>query len=220
MMNNARVFENENLLSFKNSTLKLLNSCSAFDDERVINSPRAVGDIVQEVIGEHLDELFDDGLVKECNASFARRAMADMAFSDNDNNYFVIVSKTHNTGTNFSMPNLISVERLARFYEEDSNYFVILLVEYHTDVNGICFDQVNFAPIENFSWDCLTIGALGWGQLQIANANFIKIDRKITRKEWMLSLCDRLDEFYPKEIGKIEKRISRFKKVREFWENK
>ena len=36
----------------------------------------------------------------------------------------------------------------------------------------------------------------------------------------MLSLCDELDIFYPKEIEKIDKRIAKFKKVREFWESK
>ena len=146
--------------------------------------------------------------------------MADLAFYDNDGNYFMIDIKTHNKNTSFNMPNLTSVERLARFYEDDKNFFVILLVEYSTIEDKIIFEQVRFVPIENFLWDCLTIGALGWGQIQIANANIINVDRELTRKSWMLQLCDTLDIFYPKEIFKIEKRIDRFAQVRAFWENR
>jgi hypothetical protein len=66
----------------------------------------------------------------------------------------------------------------------------------------------------------LTIGALGWGQIQIANANVVKIIPKNSRKKWMLELCDTLLEFYPKEIGKVKERINHFKQVRKFWEKK
>ncbi len=44
-------------------------------------------------------------------------------------------------------------------------------------------EKVTFAPIEFFDWDCLTIGALGWGQIQIANANVVKIVPKNSRKK-------------------------------------
>jgi hypothetical protein len=33
----------------------------------------------------------------------------------------------------------------------------------------------------------------------------------------MLSLCDRLAEFYPKEIVKINGRIFHFEKIKEYW---
>lgn len=70
------------------------------------------------------------------------------------------------------------------------------------------------------AWDCLTLGALGWGQIQIANANVVNLAPKNSRKKWMLELCDTLLEFYPKEIGKITERIIHFKKIRKFWEKK
>ena len=36
----------------------------------------------------------------------------------------------------------------------------------------------------------------------------------------MIELCDTLDAFYPREIGKVRDRINHFKKVRELWEEK
>ena len=49
-------------------------------------------------------------------------------------------------------------------------------------------------------WSCLTLGALGWGQIQIANSNIITINPNNTRKTWMLQLCDMLDIFYPNDL--------------------
>jgi len=84
----------------------------------------------------------------------------------------------------------------------------------------IIFLEVEFAPIEHLSWKCLTIGALGWGQIQIANSNSITLDRKNSRRKWMLDLCKTMLNFYPKEIGKIHKRIDRFSELKKQWENK
>lgn len=125
--------------------------------------------------------------------------------------------KTHRTDTKFNMPNLISVERLSRFYKDDTNYFVLLLVSYHLKNISIHVTDVRFVPIEFLGWDCLTIGALGWGQIQIANSNYITINPQYSRKRWMLELYEVLMEFYPREIAKINNRLKHFEKVHEFW---
>jgi hypothetical protein len=214
------VFNETNLITIQNNILQMLASCDDFDNKRIASSPRAVGDSVQEVIAENMASCFPCGTIKDFSDTFARRAMADVAFSDVDDNYFIVDIKTHNKDTAFNMPNLTSVERLSRFYEDDKNFFVVLLVEYRVADNKVAFEDVKLIPIEHFEWNCLTIGALGWGQIQIANASIIHINRDLTRKEWMLQLCDNLDIFYPKEIAKIERRIQYFEKVRKFWEGK
>lgn len=146
--------------------------------------------------------------------------MADLAFNDKDGNYYVVDVKTHRLDSSFNMPNLTSVERLARFYEDDKNYFVVLKTDYKVQNTKIIIDKVNFVPIEFLGWDCLTLGALGWGQIQIANSNNVSVVAKNSRKKWMLELCDSLFEFYPREIEKINDRISYFKRIKKYWENK
>ncbi len=69
--------------------------------------------------------------------------------------------KTHRTDTRFNMPNLTSVERLTRFYQDDKNYFVVLLVSYTVSGTALKVSGVRFVPIEFLMWECLTIGALG-----------------------------------------------------------
>ena len=118
------------------------------------------------------------------------------------------------------MPNLTSVERLARFYESDLNVFSLIMVKYIIDKTRLKVVEVLYSPIEYLDWGCLTIGALGWGQIQIANSNYIKINHGYSRKRWMLQFCDAMLDFYPKEILKIEERIVRFDNVKEHWEAK
>lgn len=143
--------------------------------------------------------------------------MADLAFKDMDGFYYVVDVKTHCTETRFNMPNLTSVERLTRFYQDDKNYFVLLIVHYHLEASQISVTDVKFAPIEFLGWDCLTVGALGWGQIQIANTSHITIYPHYSRKKWMLELCEVMLEFYPREITKIGERIGHFESVRRFW---
>lgn len=186
-----------------------------------LSSPRAIGDAVQDYLGE-------TGLPKvlskygiAVNDEFGRRAMEDIAFKDAQGNYYAIDVKTHNEDTMFNMPNLISVKRLATFYKnDDKNNFCILIISYKVRQNKLEYTDCHFKRIESFDWSCLTIGALGWGQIQIANSNNLKFTDTTCRKTWMLQLCDNLSIFYDEEIGKIGERKSWFGTMREYWQTK
>lgn len=213
------IFFSDARIMIEQKVQEVLNTSPEFLSTRTAKSPRAVGDAVQEILGEKFGEIIGD-LADEFSATFARRAMADLAFKDKYGCYYIVDVKTHRTDTKFNMPNLTSVERLARFYEDDTNYFTILIVSYYITETRAVVTNVHFAPIEFLGWDCLTIGALGWGQIQIANSNNITIKPQYSRKAWMLELCNELLEFYPREILKIGKRIEYFKRIQSIWEAK
>lgn len=186
-----------------------------------LNSPRAVGDNVQEYLAEEgLEQALKIIGVTNVQNDFTRRSMEDIAFSDEQGNYYAVDVKTHNTKTQFNRPNLISVQRLAKFYKNDKNTFCILIVSYKTENGAAVFTDCNFKPIEEFSWSgCLTLGALGWGQIQIYDANKLSFNTPSTgRKKWMLEMCDNLEKFYDEEIGKIIERKQWFSSIREYWE--
>ena len=218
-MKRSSIFYTDKYKELEKKILSFLNAQKDFLSERSMNSPRAVGDAIESVISENFETILGD-VIKEYSSSFARRAMADLAFTDKDDFYYIVDVKTHRLDTKFNMPNLTSVERLSRFYEEDTNYFLLLKIDYETEGTKAAIKHVTFAPIEFFNWNCLTLGALGWGQIQIAYANTVNITPKTSRKKWMLELCDTLLDFYPKEIGKIGERIDHFKQVRKFWQKK
>ena len=146
--------------------------------------------------------------------------MADVAFRDTEDFYCVVDVKTHREDTKFNMPNLTSVERLSRFYESDANIFALIMVRYRLEQHTVVVTEVTFVPIEFLDWDCLTVGALGWGQIQIADSNRILLNDGYSRRDWMLTLCDVMLQFYPREILKIRERMNRFEEVRAYWEQK
>ncbi len=80
-MIDSMIFQPNNLQYVQNNLLSILNHCPSFDDQHIANSPRAVGDVVQDVIGENMQKCFPTGLIKSFNDQFARRAMADVAFT-------------------------------------------------------------------------------------------------------------------------------------------
>lgn len=201
------------------NALALLQASVAEFHGRALNSPRAVGDIAQELIANNFQKFVPPGDISDYSAEFARRAMADLAFQDAEHCYYRVDVKTHRLDSSFNMPNLTSVERLARFYQDAKNFFVLMKIGYTAAGQAIVFSEVKFVPIEFVTWDCLTIGALGWGQIQIANANTVTIDDTYIRKRWMLDLCDRLELFYPAELLKIRNRQNYFAEVRAFWES-
>ncbi len=210
------IFRSDEYTRIERDALNLLQAQKGFLSDRTRDSTRATGDAVQSILSEGFQGLLGD-CCRDYSSKFARRAMADLAFTDTEEFYHVVDVKTHRLGTKFNMPNLTSVERLARFYEDDKNTFVVLLVAYSLPGAEVVFDKVTFVPVEWFDWDCLTIGALGWGQIQIANANRILVTPHHSRKSWMLDLCEAVLAFYPKEISKIQDRIERFQGVRSFW---
>ncbi len=200
--------------------LKLLNDKGQqIVNKRSLNSPRAVGDAVQLFLSEKggLKRCIPKEFLKSFETDFERRSMEDMAFFDKNNQYYAVDCKTHNLSTSFNMPNLISVRRLANFYKNDDNTFCILIVAYDVEDGKINYEECFFKPIEAFSWDCLTIGALGWGQIQIANANVLKFNEVINRKEWMLQLCNNIEMFYDEEISKIDERKNWFNDIKDYW---
>jgi len=218
-MQKSKIFYTKTYKNLEEAIVDFLNKQTNYLTPRTINSPRAVGDAIENILVENFETILG-GLAKDYSSIFARRAMADLAFTDKNDFYYIVDVKTHRLDTKFNMPNLTSVERLARFYEDDKNYFIVLKVNYRVQNPNVFIEKVTFVPIEFLSWDCLTIGVLGWGQIQIANANTVNIIPHNKRKNWMIEMCDNLLEFYPREIGKINERIDYFKKIKKQWEKR
>lgn len=196
-----------------------INGSPDFLSPQTARSTRATGDALESIVAESFDGFLGDWC-SEYSSDFARRAMADLAFTDKEGIYSIVDVKTHREETQFNMPNLTSVKRLSRFYESDINVFALLMIRYAMDGPRVNVSEVVFSPIEFLDWDCLTVGALGWGQIQIANSNDIRVLDGYSRKKWMIELCNVMAEFYPQEIGKIQARIPHFEAVRNYWESK
>ena len=175
--------------------------------EEFRRSTRGVGDAIEGLIVDEFDSIAE-GLVDSVGTNFSRRAMEDLSFRIGGK-YYAVDVKTHRDEPGFHMPNLLSVRRLMDFYEDDDNFFVIVMIKYRlTDGGGLGDITAIVEPIEWFDWNCLRIGALGWGQLQFRSASDIGVSRSQTRRDWLRSFARELKQHYAKEEGKIRGRLA------------
>lgn len=210
------MLEEQNITIIETKLLNYLNN----NAQQIVSvfSPRIVGDALQEFVAKHLQLCFPAKFAAKFETDFERRSMEDMAFYDNTGNYYAIDVKTHDVDSHFSMPNLISMQRLAKFYRNDTNTFCILIIDYKVVIDHIEYLSCHFKPIEHFAWSGLTLGALGWGQIQIKDSNRLFFEPHPSRKRWMLELCETAAAFYDAEIGKIAERKDWFSKEKIYWE--
>ena len=214
------IFYTNKYLDIENSIYTFLTDKMKQEPQNYL-SPRTAGDAFEDIIASHFPDIVRNiGFnLTDYKNDFPRRSMEDFAFKIGDY-YYAVDVKTHKINTVFNMPNLVSVQRLTKFYEQDTNIFVICFVAYESTPD-IQVKKVRFLPIEFMSWDCLTFGALGWGQVQISNSNKIKINSPYSRKQWMLEMCEKLmTQFYPKERNKISDRLEFFSKALKSWQDK
>ena len=123
-----------------------INPYPDFLSLQTAGSPRAVGDAIESLVAEKFDA-FLGSWCSEYSNDFARRAMADLAFTDTEGVYSVVDVKTHREDTRFNMPNLTSVERLSRFYESDMNVFSLIIVRYSIEGTRVTLPvALNFYP--------------------------------------------------------------------------
>lgn len=179
-------------------------------------STRAVGDAIEAVISTRFESVLGNE-VTDFVSELPRRDMADFEFTDRCGTRYLVDVKTHRVDTAFNMPNLTSVKRLIDLYEASNVFFMVLLIRYRVEDSNILVASVDFAPIEWIEWGCLTIGALGWGQVQIADSENVVVNPRQSRQQWMTQLCDALLRFYPGEVAKIQARIEFATRARERW---
>lgn len=160
---------------------------------------RGVGDVIETNISQFLLNYKSDFLVEKASS---KRSVEDVKIKKNGNVYIVDV-KTHNVDSEFSMPNLISIDRVRKNVIPNS-YIVYIFVDYKTTDNITEITDINVFYIEDLSWDILTISNIGKGQLQIKNANKKIKTTTIGRDEWMKTLKENVLVYYDKLIKKIE----------------
>jgi len=164
---------------------------------------RGIADIIEQDVSEIILNL-KSRIIKESYEAKSKRSIEDVGLITNDYDDVKIDIKTHDIESELSMPNLISIARLKKFYENDRNLLVYVFVKYINHGNNVQVTQVRVRPIEQLNWECLTIGNLGKGQLQITDMNKVSFQNFMTRKDWMERLSYDAVIYYQKLIDKIQ----------------
>lgn len=176
-----------------------LNAQKEFLSGNTVKSTRAAGDAIQDILSTHFQSIVGETYCLNYSSEFARRAMADLAFEDHEKCYYRVDVKTPRTSTKFNMPNLTSVERLARFYEDDRNYFVILYIGYDVQGLRVVVTDVKLIPIEFMDWECLTLGPWVGGKSRLQMPTESSLSRRIRGRRGCWNFATPYSSFPPRD---------------------
>jgi len=164
---------------------------------------RGIADIIEVKVSNIIQRLKDPS-IKESYEAKSKRSIEDVGLVTNDYDDVKIDIKTHDSESELSMPNLISISRLKKFYKNDRNLLLYVFVKYINYGHSIQILDVQVKSIEQLNWECLTIGNLGKGQLQVKNMDEISFQNYMTRNDWMERLSYDVVIYYQSLINKIQ----------------
>lgn len=189
---------------------------------------RTVGDLIENmvinIIKEHQGEI-----IQEVRLSKGKKSTEDVAFIHEGIKY-LLDPKSHNVNSDFSMPNLIAIEKLRKLLSKNSKKekfigksktpkkielpqeLMFVFVDYKIDLSTVKIDSVNVVFVWELDMSMLGIGALGKGQLQIKNLNKDLIFTDEGKYVWFQRLRVEVKSY-------LEKQIIKIKKLQEEWEN-
>ena len=164
---------------------------------------RGIADIIEVKVSNIVLKLKHQS-IKESYEAKSKRSIEDVGLITTDYDDIKIDIKTHDSKAELSMPNLISISRLKKFYKNDKNLLLYIFVKYVNYGHSVQILSTQVKSVEQLNWECLTIGNLGKGQLQVKNMNEISFQNAMSRKEWMERLSYDVVIYYQSLINKIQ----------------
>lgn len=147
-------------------------------------------------------KLIEDAYPDLYKASTSVRSPEDFMLGD-----ILVDVKTRCINREFSMPNLISVDRASKILADQTRDIWYWFIDYEVHADGtFSIVSSDLTPIWHLNWEALSIQNLGLGQIQISNWAMLK-DPAPARAFWCLNLTKRTREFYVRLQQKLEKRI-------------
>lgn len=166
---------------------------------------RTYADLVQK---KAVDILFDskNDLVTETRRAKSKRTIEDVTLISQKKLFYIDI-KTHDLNSEFSMPNLTSINRIRKVFNSDKKELVYSLVSYVLENNMLIVKDVEVFFIWELEPTILSVGALGLGQLQIKDANKELIFTTIGKMSWYSEYVKLVQVYLQKQKIKIEQQI-------------
>ena len=181
-------------------------------NERLVNfdlvqggQQRTIADLVESKVSEIL---YNDTNELICEKKLARskKSIEDVTLISKGITYY-IDPKTHDTKSNFSMPNLTSIEKIKKLFLSENKDLIYVFVSYDVVKKIINIKNIKVFFIWEIDTKILSIGALGKGQLQIKDANKDLVFTNEGKSIWYLKFKKIVQIFLNKQITKLNKQI-------------
>lgn len=111
--------------------------------------------------------------------------------------------KSNNLHKNNYSPNIISAKKLIEWLKQEGNELYFIFADYKVTEKGIeIVGDSGLVPVQNLSWNCLTIEAQGWGVIQMCKK--LEIDRTQDIKGFLNGMKKAYEVYMRKEAKKVE----------------
>ncbi len=135
-------------------------------------------------------------------AKGTRKSIGDFLLGD-DINKPVNVKSNNVAKRNYS-PNIISAKRLIKWIQRDENELYFIFVDYKKTDKGLeVLKNSGLVPVQNISWNCLTIEAQGWGVIQMSGP--LEIDKNQDLKGFFRGMKKAYEKYIDNETRKMAK---------------
>ena len=166
---------------------------------------RTVGDLIESKVSEILYNSNNE-LISERRGPRSKKSIEDVTLISNGVTYYVD-PKTHNINSDFSMPNLTSVDKIKKLFNTPNQELIYVFVSYEVTDGVIVIKDIKVFFIWEIDSTILGVGALGKGQLQIKNANDELVFTNKGKTAWFSDFKVLVQQFLAKQIIKINKQI-------------
>lgn len=166
---------------------------------------RTVGDVIESKIS---DIIFNNNseLITEKKRARSKKSIEDVTIISNGIKFY-IDPKTHDENSDFSMPNLTSIEKIKKLFSSTCEELIYVFVTYGLDSNIVLIRDIKVFFIWELDINILGVGALGKGQLQIKNANEPIVITNEGKISWYENFKLLVKKFLEKQKNKIDKQI-------------
>ncbi len=166
---------------------------------------RTVGDLIESKVSDILYRSTSE-LISEKRAPRSKKSIEDVTLISNGVTYY-IDPKTHNIKSDFSMPNLTSIDKIKKLFFTNNQDLIYVFVSYDLLNGMVIIDNIKVFFIWEIDISILGVGALGKGQLQIKDANNELVFTNKGKKEWYSDFKKLVQEYLKKQVNKVNKQI-------------
>ena len=169
---------------------------------------RGYADMIEKLVAEEAKKYNPN----EFRVARSKRSIEDFSFQTDTQSVWFDV-KSFDVGSDFSMPNLVSIDRLRKVLTSDSEDLIYIMVHYRLDhkKRKVIIEEIEFRPVYSIHPSVLAIQNLGKGVLQVKNMHNELLKYNGTKEDWLFIISGMVYNFYEKQIGK-------FKRLQKEWE--
>lgn len=134
-----------------------------------------------------------------------RKATGDFMLSETH----AVNVKSNNVHKQNYSPNILSIKKMHKWVFEDRKDISFIFVDYEIDGGNLrILNHTDLVPIEQISWECLSIEAQGYGVIQ--KIRDLKVVKGQTKSEFYKGFLKEYLRYRDKEHRKHEKFSERF----------